>query len=92
MIVLIFADVHYSFYQTFEYPNDCRDVQRRCQTQTSTGVYLIKPDGYQEPFEVFCDNGIGSGGWTVSMHNIYAYLYIYCQTHYLKWLKANSMH
>ncbi|PIK59641.1 putative ficolin-1-like [Apostichopus japonicus] len=27
--------------------------------------FLIKPDGYPEPFEAYCDNDLDSGGWTV---------------------------
>ncbi|XP_071837312.1 uncharacterized protein [Apostichopus japonicus] len=55
----------YFFYQRSEYPKDCRDVQRQCSTSSSSGVYLIKPDGYEEPFEVFCNHDVGTGGWTV---------------------------
>ncbi|XP_071836564.1 uncharacterized protein [Apostichopus japonicus] len=55
----------YFFYQSSEYPKDCRDVQRQCSTSSSSGVYLIKPDGYKEPFEVFCNNDVDTGGWTV---------------------------
>ncbi|KAJ8017489.1 Ryncolin-4 [Holothuria leucospilota] len=29
------------------------------------GVYLIKPDGYPKPFEVYCNNDTDFGGWTV---------------------------
>ena len=30
-----------------------------------SGIYLIKPDGYSEAFEVYCNNSIDNGGWTV---------------------------
>ncbi|PIK52653.1 putative IgGFc-binding protein-like [Apostichopus japonicus] len=30
---------------------------------------MIKPDGYLEPFEVYCDDTDSSGGWTVSYDN-----------------------
>lgn len=30
----------------------------------SRGVHLIKPDGYPEPFEIYCDN-VNSDAWTV---------------------------
>ncbi|PIK57220.1 hypothetical protein BSL78_05856 [Apostichopus japonicus] len=56
---------HYFFYQRSEYPKDCRDVQSQCSTSNSSGVYIIKPDGFEEPFEVYCNNDVGGGGWTV---------------------------
>ncbi|PIK57222.1 putative fibrinogen beta chain-like [Apostichopus japonicus] len=56
---------HYFFYQRSEYPKDCRDVQSQCSTSISSGVYIIKPDGFEEPFEVYCNNDVGGGGWTV---------------------------
>ncbi|KAJ8032884.1 Fibrinogen-like protein A [Holothuria leucospilota] len=55
----------YFFYQHPEYPRDCQEVQDQCSSSNSSGVYLIKPDGYPEPFEVYCDNRKDSGGWTV---------------------------
>ncbi|KAJ8033055.1 Fibrinogen-like protein A [Holothuria leucospilota] len=54
----------YFYFQQPEYPRDCQEVYDECQN-TLDGVYLIKPDGYSEPFEVFCNNTIDSGGWTV---------------------------
>ncbi|XP_071836587.1 uncharacterized protein [Apostichopus japonicus] len=56
---------HYFFYQRSEHPKDCRDVQSQCSTSNSSGVYIIKPDGFEEPFEVYCNNDVGGGGWTV---------------------------
>ncbi|KAJ8033441.1 Tenascin-X [Holothuria leucospilota] len=53
------------FYQTPEYPRDCREVRDSCSSSLSSGVYLINPDGYGEPFEAYCDNDMDSGGWTV---------------------------
>ncbi|KAJ8033429.1 Ficolin-1 [Holothuria leucospilota] len=53
------------FYQKPEYPRDCKEVRDSCSLSVSSGVYLIKPDGYEEPFEAYCDNDIDSGGWTV---------------------------
>ncbi|PIK38964.1 hypothetical protein BSL78_24193 [Apostichopus japonicus] len=62
---MIFITVaHYFFYQRSEYPKDCQDVQSQCSTSNSSGVYIIKPDGFEEPFEVFCNNNVGGGGWT----------------------------
>ncbi|PIK57225.1 hypothetical protein BSL78_05861 [Apostichopus japonicus] len=43
---------------------DCRDVQSQCSKSNSSGVYIIKPDGFEEPFEVYCKNDVGGGGWT----------------------------
>lgn len=55
----------YFFYQRPEYPRDCQEVQDHCSSNNSSGVYFIKPDGYPDPFEVYCDNIHDSGGWTV---------------------------
>ncbi|KAJ8033979.1 Fibrinogen-like protein A [Holothuria leucospilota] len=54
----------YFFYQHPEYPRDCAEAKSRCSTSRN-GVYFVKPDGYAEPFEVYCDNVVDSGGWTV---------------------------
>ncbi|PIK38029.1 putative ficolin-2-like [Apostichopus japonicus] len=40
-------------------------MQARCTSNTSSGVFLIKPDGYWEPFQVYCDNPVNSKGWTI---------------------------
>ncbi|XP_071836569.1 uncharacterized protein [Apostichopus japonicus] len=56
---------HYFFYQRSEYPKDCRDVQSQCSTSNSSGVYIIKPEGFEESFEVYCSNDVSGGGWTV---------------------------
>ncbi|KAJ8033368.1 Fibrinogen-like protein A [Holothuria leucospilota] len=55
----------YFYYQQPEYPRDCTEVNNQCSTYNVSGVHLIKPDGYPEPFEVYCDNAVDSGGWTV---------------------------
>ncbi|KAJ8034042.1 Angiopoietin-related protein 7 [Holothuria leucospilota] len=56
----------YFFYQQPEYLRDCGDVKNACsQSSNSSGVFTIKPDGYPEPFEVYCDNDFTLGGWTV---------------------------
>lgn len=47
------------------YPRDCAEARNLCTTNDPNGVYLIKPDGYPEPFEVYCDNLMDSGGWTI---------------------------
>ncbi|XP_071836354.1 uncharacterized protein [Apostichopus japonicus] len=53
------------FYQRAEYPRDCLDVFNQCPSSINDGVYVIKPEGYPEPFEVYCNNSLGDGGWTV---------------------------
>lgn len=35
-------------------------------------MYFVKPDGYAEQFEVYCDNAVDSGGWTVSLQSMIA--------------------
>lgn len=55
----------YFFYQHPEYPKDCMDVFNQCSGHNASGVYVIKPDGYPEHFEVYCDNKRDGGGWTV---------------------------
>ncbi|KAJ8033213.1 Fibrinogen C domain-containing protein 1 [Holothuria leucospilota] len=55
----------YFFYQQPEYPRDCKEARDQCSSDNLSGVYTIKPDGYPQPFEVYCNNDIASGGWTV---------------------------
>ncbi|XP_071835761.1 uncharacterized protein [Apostichopus japonicus] len=56
----------YFVFQQPEYPRDCKEVLNACSsTHNISGVYLIKPDGYSEPFEAYCDNDLENGGWTV---------------------------
>ncbi|KAJ8032865.1 Fibrinogen-like protein A [Holothuria leucospilota] len=59
----------YFFYQRPEYPRDCQEVQVQCQSNNSSGVYVIKPDGYPEPFEVYCDNA-NPQAWTVIQRRV----------------------
>lgn len=54
------------FYREPDYPRDCSEVQGSCFSSVSSGVYLIKPDGYKEPFEAYCNYDTDVGGWTVS--------------------------
>ncbi|KAJ8033560.1 Fibrinogen-like protein A [Holothuria leucospilota] len=58
-------DSFYFTYQLPDYPRHCKEILNECSSSSSSGVYLIKPDGYLEPFEVFCNNDVNSGGWTV---------------------------
>ncbi|KAJ8035672.1 Angiopoietin-1 [Holothuria leucospilota] len=55
----------YFFYQQFTYPRDCQEVFQQCSSNNVSGVYLINPDGYDVAFEVYCDNQVDDGGWTV---------------------------
>ena len=64
----LFLEASYFYYQKAEYGRDCKEVFDQCSASNSSGVYLIKPDGYPHPFEVYCNNSIDSGGWTVSKH------------------------
>lgn len=47
-----------------EYPRDCQEVFEGCGTLTS-GVYLIQPEGSLTPFQVYCNDSIDGGDWTV---------------------------
>ncbi|KAJ8033841.1 Fibrinogen-like protein A [Holothuria leucospilota] len=60
----------YFFYQLPTYPRDCKEVLDQCSHRNSSGVFLIKPDGYPHPFEVYCNNSFESGGWTVLMRRL----------------------
>ncbi|XP_071836915.1 uncharacterized protein [Apostichopus japonicus] len=55
----------YFFYRQSEFPVDCYDAMHQCSSSVNSGVYFIKPAGYPEPFEVYCDNSLENGGWTV---------------------------
>ncbi|XP_071835356.1 uncharacterized protein [Apostichopus japonicus] len=60
------SGISYFVFQQPAYPRDCKEVSNTCSsTHNTSGVYLIKPDGYPEPFEAYCDNDLDSGGWTV---------------------------
>lgn len=34
-------------------------------TVDTTSPVYIKPNGYPDPFYVYCDNNVTTGGWTV---------------------------
>ncbi|PIK48465.1 hypothetical protein BSL78_14659 [Apostichopus japonicus] len=63
------SDSSFFFYQQTELPRDCKDVRDQCDSNNSSGIYLIKPETCAEPFEVLCDNSKDAGGWTVSYMN-----------------------
>ncbi|KAJ8033488.1 Fibrinogen C domain-containing protein 1 [Holothuria leucospilota] len=54
----------YFYYQQPEHPRDCAEIQNQCSSGISSGVYLIRPDGFPDPFEIYCNN-TNSEGWTV---------------------------
>lgn len=64
-LVFLFQDSSFFFYQQTELPRDCKDVRDQCDSNNSSGIYLIKPETCAEPFEVLCDNSKDAGGWTV---------------------------
>ncbi|KAJ8023059.1 Fibrinogen-like protein A [Holothuria leucospilota] len=59
-----FKGVSFFNQQQPDYPRDCQEVYDRFDGPPD-GVFVIKPDGYLDPFEVYCDNTFDSGGWTV---------------------------
>ncbi|XP_071835366.1 uncharacterized protein [Apostichopus japonicus] len=64
-------DLQYFLFQTLEYPRDCHEVLNQCSpTNAKSGVYLIKPDQYPEPFQTYCDHNTTSGGWTVIQRRV----------------------
>ncbi|PIK55698.1 fibrinogen-like protein A [Apostichopus japonicus] len=65
MFEIVQTTSSFFLYQRAEYPRDCHEVLSQCPSSRNDGVYVIKPDGYPEPFEVSCNNSLGDGGWTV---------------------------
>ncbi|PIK42341.1 Fibrinogen-like protein A [Apostichopus japonicus] len=64
--IIVVLDLQYFLFQTPEYPRDCHEVLNQCSsTNAKSGVYLIKPDQYPEPFQTYCDHNTTSGGWTI---------------------------
>ncbi|XP_050513147.1 microfibril-associated glycoprotein 4-like isoform X2 [Diabrotica virgifera virgifera] len=46
----------------YYYPRSCSDILQSGGNRS--GIYVIKPRGSKEPFEVLCDMEIQGGGWT----------------------------
>ncbi|XP_071836747.1 uncharacterized protein [Apostichopus japonicus] len=65
MFEIVQTTSSFFLYQRAEYPRDCHEVLSQCPSSRNDGVYVIKPYGYPEPFEVSCNNSLGDGGWTV---------------------------
>ncbi|XP_071836359.1 uncharacterized protein [Apostichopus japonicus] len=60
------SSLSYFLFQSTENPKDCQEILSKCSnTPNASGVYKIKPAGFPEPFEVYCENDSGSNGWTV---------------------------
>ncbi|XP_071836829.1 uncharacterized protein [Apostichopus japonicus] len=60
------SSLSYFLFQSTENPKDCQEILNTCSnTQNASGVYKIKPAGFPEPFEVYCDKDLRSDGWTV---------------------------
>lgn len=64
LIFTNFSGSSYFFYQLPEYPRDCEEVRDQCSSATLNSTYVIKPDGYPEPFEVYCES-VDCEVWTV---------------------------
>ncbi|XP_071836777.1 uncharacterized protein [Apostichopus japonicus] len=65
------SNLQYFLFQTPEYPRDCYEVLNQCSsTNAKSGVYLIKPDQYPEPFQTYCDHNTTSGGWTIIQRRV----------------------
>ncbi|XP_071836934.1 scavenger receptor cysteine-rich domain-containing protein DMBT1-like [Apostichopus japonicus] len=48
------------------YPRDCNEALTKLYTyNTGAGVYHIKPDGYADPFDVYCETDLENVVWTV---------------------------
>ncbi|PIK47123.1 putative fibrinogen-like protein A-like [Apostichopus japonicus] len=71
LYIILVLDLQHFLFQTPEYPRDCHEVLNQCSpTNAKSGVYLIKPDQYPEPFQTYCDHNTTSGGWTVIQRRV----------------------
>ena len=47
---------------------NCLDLKKR--GAVSSGIYWIKPRGFQTPFKAFCEQEILGGGWTLLLNSV----------------------
>ncbi|PIK37566.1 fibrinogen-like protein A [Apostichopus japonicus] len=60
------TDTGYCHSSRSEYRRDCREIYEKCDNfEGRSGTYMIQPSGSPEPFQVYCNNSIDGGSWTV---------------------------